>query len=63
MIKAAWNFLGTRMSYRIVSVLLCIYLATAEFGKTGSYWSLFNAFLMFYCIWFLGFGSARRAES
>ena len=63
MIKAAWNFLGTPLSFKIVSVLLCIYFAISELGRTGSYWSALNSGALFYCIWYLGFGSAKRGQA
>ncbi len=63
MIKAIWKFIGTPLSYRIVSVLACIYLAIAEVGRTGSVWSLLTFPVMFFAIWSLGVGSAERPAS
>lgn len=63
MIKAAWDFLDTPLSYRIVSMLACIYFAIAEVGRTGSYWSALSASVLFYAVWNLGRGSARRGQA
>ncbi len=57
-----WNFLGTAMAFRIVSVLMCTYFAVAALGRTGSYLDAFHSSMLFFAIWILGRGSVARGQ-
>jgi hypothetical protein len=60
--KALWQWIGTRASYRLASALALIYFSIAELGRSGSWVQAINSAIVFYCIWLLGKGSADAPE-
>jgi hypothetical protein len=60
--KALWQWIGTRASYRVASALALIYLSIAELGRSGSWVQATGQAMLFYAIWSLGKGSVAAPE-
>jgi hypothetical protein len=56
--KAIWKWLGTPTAFKLLSIVIFLYMCVGAFGRTSSWWETFNGALLFYVIWGLGYNSA-----
>ena len=56
--KKLWNWIGSRNSYKIASVVCCLYISMSELGRTESWLEAGNIAILFFCAWYLGRGSS-----
>jgi hypothetical protein len=62
-LKRIWTWVGSHQSYRIVSVVMVVYGAIADLGRTNNYVTALLYAIQFGAVWYLGFGSAQRGET
>ena len=62
-LKKIWAWVGSHQSYRIVSVVMVVYGAIADLGRTNNYVTALLYAIQFGAVWYLGYGSAQRGET
>jgi hypothetical protein len=62
-LKKTWAWVGSHQSYRIASVVMVVYGAIADLGRTDNYVTALLYAIQFGAVWYLGYGSATRGES
>jgi hypothetical protein len=53
----------SRFIFKLISLVLCIYMMVSKLGETESYAEAFNAGAMFFMAWALGFISSEGVEN